>query len=263
MMFSSFKKNSLLLNTLVRRELAMKYKGTLFGFLWTIITPIFMLLVYSTVFVVVFKAKWHLENAEQADYALMLFVGLLCHIFISEVMTTSSSVILNNINLVKKVVFPVEILPINTVLTAFVGFVTGITLCIAYAVLKGYSSNYDFYIWLPYVFAVYIITVSAISYIFSLLGVFVRDVAQVVPVLSTVLLFTSTVFFSIESAPDKIKPLLYINPISAIADALRNIIYGIPPDIGKLNVQLAIYAGILVLAVIIFQRIKTSFADVL
>ncbi|WP_077641021.1 ABC transporter permease [Salinivibrio sp. IB574] len=222
MIASEIKRNSTLLISLVRRELAIKYKGTLFGFLWSIITPIFMLLVYSTVFVVVFKAKWHLNNNEQADYALMLFVGLLCHIFISEVLTASSSVIVNNINLVKKVVFPISLLPLNIILSAFVGFALGIGLCILYASYQGYTESYIFYLWLPYVFLVYLFTVSTFGYIFAFLGVFLRDITQIVPILSTVLLFTSTVFFSIDSAPDKIKPLLYLNPISAIEYNLWN-----------------------------------------
>lgn len=252
-----------LLSSLVKRDLSTKYKGTAFGFAWSIITPLFMLLVYSTVFLVVFKAKWNLPNSEEADYALMLFVGLLCHICIAEVLASSSSIIINNVNLVKKVVFPVFLLPINTVCTALINFCIGLALCFVYAFIRGYITNWTGFLYLPYVVFVYFITLISISYLFSIIGVLFRDINQVIPVLNTILLFTSTVFFSIESAPKELVPLLYLNPISIIADTLRDIIYGISLNVFFLSKQLFVSTLILIVTWILFKKLSRSFADII
>lgn len=249
--------------SLVKRDVSARYRGTIFGAVWNIINPLFMLLVYSTVFLHVFKARWAVGDSEYADYALMLFIGIITHVFISEVMANSASIIRNNAQIVKKVVFPIEVFPLSVVLSSTVNFVIGIMLSIIYSLYMGYISSLSNFIFMPLVLIVYMTTLLAIAYIISSISVFVRDIQQIMPAASLVLLFTSTVFFSIKTAPTSLAKYLYLNPISIIADSLRDIIYG-----GSLSLHRLLYLFLVSLVGLfisskIFSKLKLSFSDAL
>lgn len=249
--------------SLVKRDISAKYRGTIFGAVWNVINPLFMLLVYSTVFLHVFKARWAVSDSQYADYALMLFIGIVTHIFISEVMANAATIIRSNAQIVKKVVFPIEVLPLSVVLSSTVNFVVGILLSIIYSLYMGYISSFANFIFLPLILIVYMTTLLAISYIISSISVFVRDIQQIIPAASLVLLFTSTVFFSIKTAPASLADYLYLNPISIIADALREVIYG-----GELSIERLLYLfsvsliGLFITSKI-FGKLKLSFSDAL
>ncbi|HDY8106578.1 TPA: ABC transporter permease [Vibrio vulnificus] len=261
-MFPS-KENRQLFRTMVRREVKAKYQGTLLGFLWNLVTPLMMLAIYSTVFLTVFKAKWHLSATEQADYGLMLFVGILTHTYMAEVLTTTSNVIRNNSNLVKKVRFPVAMLPMISVCSAGVNYLFGLILAFAYGAVNHYVADYSYLIYLPFVLLIYVITLTAIAYLVAALGLFIRDVAQMMPVLITVLLFTSTVFFSAQSAPEELAKVLYLNPISPIADAIRSILYGQMPNVTQLLILGLISMVCGWVTYKFFGRLRPSFSDIL
>lgn len=250
-----------LLKSLVVRELSNKYKGTLFGAAWNIINPLFMLLIYSTVFLVVFKARWVVSDTETADYALMLFIGIVTHMFLSEVMSGAVSVIRSNQNIVKKVVFPLELFPLSVVMVAAFNFVIGLVLAFGYAAFSGYVVSYFNLLYIPLILVVYLITLCAIAYIIATFSVFIKDMVQVVPVISLVMLFTSTVFFSVRSAPEAYGAFLYLNPISVIADALRDLIMQPNPAFEPLMWLFFISSGLLALAVAFYNKVKFSFAD--
>lgn len=257
------KDNIQLFKTMVRREVKSRYQGTLLGFFWNLVTPLLMLAIYSTVFLVVFEAKWHLEGTQTADYGLMLFIGILTHGFMAEVLTASSGIIRNNSNLVKKVRFPVAMLPVISVCSAGVNYLFGLLLAFAYAGVNHYLQNPLMILYLPIVLMVYLTTLTAIAYLVASLGLYIRDIVQMMPVLITALLFTSTVFFSAQSAPDMLAKILYLNPISPIADAIRDIIYGKPPQFGQLATLLAISVVVFMASYGLFRRLRPNFADVL
>lgn len=251
-----------LLRSLVSRELANKYKGTLFGAAWNVINPIFMLLIYSTVFLVVFKARWVVSDTETADYALMLFIGIVTHMFMSEVMSGAVNVIRSNQNIVKKVVFPLELFPLSVVMVAAFNFLIGLLLAFGYAGFSGYIVSYVSLLYVPLGFIVYLVTLCAIAYVLTVLSVFVKDMAQVIPVISLVMLFTSTVFFSVRSAPDAYGKFLYLNPISVIADFFRDLVMKPSPAFEPLLWLFLVSSFFLFLAVAFYNRVKFSFADV-
>jgi len=240
-----------------------RYQGTLLGFFWNLVTPLLMLAIYSTVFLVVFEAKWHLEGTKTADYGLMLFIGILTHGFMAEVLTNTSCVIRNNSNLVKKVRFPVAMLPLISVCSAGVNYLFGLLLAFSYATVNQYLQSPLMVIYLPVVLLVYLTTLTAIAYLVAALGLYIRDIVQMMPVLITALLFTSTVFFSAQSAPDMLARLLYFNPISPIADAIRDIVYGKPPHIVQLATLFTVSSLALVASYGLFRRLRPNFADVL
>lgn len=251
-----------LLNSIVVRELSKKYKGTLLGFGWNVVNPIFMLIIYSTVFLTVFKARWVIEDDATVNYALMLFVGIITHSFMAEVMSNAASVIENNKHIVKKVVFPLELFPVSVVLIGALNFFIGIFLSIAYAVWAGYIVSYWGLLYIPVIMLVYMICLCAIAYIFSAVSVFVKDVMQIIPVISLVMLFTSTVFFSVRSAPEALGKFLYLNPISVIADTIREVIYKGTPDFTGLMWLLIISSIAFFLAYGFYSRVKSSFSDI-
>ena len=251
-----------LLGSIVSRELSKKYKGTLLGFGWNIVNPIFMLIIYSTVFLTIFKARWVIENDETVNYALMLFVGIITHSFMADVMSGSASVIESNKHIVKKVVFPLELFPVSIVLIGTLNFFIGIVLSVGYAMWADYILNYWSLLYIPMVVFVYIICLCSIAYVFSALSVFVKDVLQIVPVISLVMLFTSTVFFSVRSAPDTFGKILYLNPISIVADAIREILYKGSPDFTSLMWLFSISSVALFLTYGFYSRVKTSFSDI-
>lgn len=251
-----------LLGSIVTRELSKKYKGTLFGFGWNVINPIFMLIIYSTVFLTVFKARWVIEDDQTVNYALMLFVGIITHAFMSEVMSASASVIESNKHIVKKVVFPLELFPISVVLIGALNFFIGIVLSVAYAIWADYIISYWSLLYIPLVVFIYIICLCSVAYIFSAISVFVKDVLQVVPVISLVMLFTSTVFFSVRSAPEAFGKILYLNPISIVADAIREILYKSTPDFTGLIWLFVISTVLLFLTYGFYSRVKSTFSDI-
>ncbi|EEY50288.1 permease [Vibrio cholerae] len=257
------KDNLQLFRTMVRREVKAKYQGTLLGFLWNLVTPLMMLAIYSTVFLTVFKAKWHFSATEQADYGLMLFIGILTHTYMAEVLTTTSNVIRNNTNLVKKVRFPVAMLPMISVCSAGVNYLFGLMLAFIYGAVNQYITDYFYLIYLPFVLLIYVMILTAIAYFISALGVFIRDITQMMPVVITILLFTSTVFFSVQSAPEELTKILYLNPISPISDAIRGILYGQVPNMPQLFILGLISMVCGWGTYNFFVRLRPSFSDIL
>lgn len=252
-----------LLRTMVIRDVKTKYQGTLLGIVWNLLSPLMMLAIYATVFLAVFKVKWPMADSSQADYGLMLFIGILTHGYMAEVLTTSSNIIRNNSNLVTKVRFPVALLPLIPVFSAGFNYLVGLLLATVYGIVMGYVHGYLGFMLLPLILVSYLSTLILLSYLVAALGVFLRDISQMMPVLITVLLFTSTVFFSSASAPELLAKVLYLNPISPVADAIRDIIYGQIPNFSHLLTLLLVSTIGALGSIRLFCRLKPSFSDIL
>ncbi|WP_332400692.1 ABC transporter permease [Vibrio metschnikovii] len=252
-----------LFRTMVRRDIRARYQGTLFGIFWNLLNPLLMLAIYSSVFLLVFKARWHMEGSEEANYALMLFVGILTHAFMAEVLTSCANVVRNNSNLVKKVVFPVEILPLVNVSSAGVNYLLGLGLTLIFAISQGYLGQWWVLLYLPLILLIYMLTLCALGYLFAVLGLYIRDVVQMLPMLITILMFTSTVFFSVHSAPASLGKYLYLNPISVIADSIRAVLYGMSPDRLPLLILFIVSCISYLFTYTLFRRLQPSFSDAL
>ena len=261
--FGGVKQKVSVLRSLVVRELHSRFKGTSLGFLWTILNPIMMLVIYSTVFVLVFKAKWLLPDGNTANYGLMLFVGILCHICLTDVISSAGVIIRSNTNLVKKVIFPVELLPLSCVLVACVNLLIGLALVCVYALFTGAELSLLSIGYMLLAVFVYFFTLAAFAFLLATLGVFLKDVAQITPVLGMVLLFTSTVFFSVETAPEELATFLYLNPISSVADTIRAGFTGQRIMVEHLLVQFGCSLLALMLSYVFFKKMKAVFADLL
>ena len=253
-----------LIGQLTRRDVSAKYRGSLFGLAWSFITPLLMLCVYAFVFSFIFKARWgNRADENQLDFALLLFIGLLIHGFLSECLMRAPLLIVQHANYVKKVVFPLEVLPVSALLSALTQFCIGslvMLIFVAYA-HEGLPFTVLFY---PIVIAPFVLLMLGVVWIVSSLGVFIRDLAQATGLLSTILMFLSPVFYPITALPEQWRPLFQLNPLTFIIEQARAVVvWGQAPYWAGLALYFAVAALVCSLGLAWFQRTRHAFADVL
>lgn len=254
-----------LIRQLIIRDLGQRYRGSYLGFIWPFIIPLFMLSIYTFVFSVVFKARWGEGggSAAPSEFALMLFSGLIPFTVFSEVVSRSPTLILNAPNYVKKVVYPLQILPVVAVGSALVNSLisVGILLAAALAVLGFVSPTVAL---LPLAYLPLIFLCLGLGWFLASLGVYVRDIAQAVGLAVQMLLFLSPIFYPVTAVPEQLRILLYLNPLTTILSAFRHSLLGREALAwGSWTVWTVITAVIAVLGYMWFMRSKKGFADVL
>jgi lipopolysaccharide transport system permease protein len=263
-MFTSLWRNRRLISQMTRRDVMGRYRGSVMGLAWSFFNPVLMLIVYTFVFSVVFKARWSVGGEEsKAGFAIVLFVGMIVHGIFAECVNRAPGLILSNVNYVKKVVFPLEILPWVALGSAlFYGLVSVIVLMLAQLVV-----NQSFpwtSVLFPLVFLPLIFASMGFSWFLAALGVFVRDTGQVTGIFTTVLLFLSPVFYPVSALPEEYRGLLQLNPLTLIIEESRKVlVFGSLPDWPSLGV--ALLAGLAIAAAGFwwFQKTRKGFADVL
>lgn len=262
--FFSLWSNKSLIKQLTWREIIGRYKGSLLGLSWSFFNPLIMLAVYTFVFSVVFEARWGVERAgSKADFALVLFTGLIIHAFFSEVLVSAPQLITSNMNFVKKVVFPLEILSVVSLGAAlFHSFVSLIVLLLTLLLLNGVIN--PTVIFLPFTFLPLIPLAMGTSWFFSSLGVYVKDIGQLTGVLVTVLMFLSPIFYPIESLPNTFQILMQFNPLTLPIEESREVlIFGNLPNFKLLSLYSLISFIFFYLGFIWFGATRKGFSDVL
>lgn len=246
-----------------RREIVGRYQGSVMGLLWSFLNPVFMLAVYTFVFSVVFKARWGTGEESRGQFAVVLFAGLIVHALFAEVLNRAPQLILGNANYVKKVVFPLEVLPVVQLLAAaFHALVSVLVLLAAQWIFNG--GVHWTVILLPVVALPLLALTLGVAWMLSSLGVFVRDVGQTTVLATSVLLFLSPIFFPINALPASFQAWMHLNPLTFIIEQVRAIlVWGQQPDWSGLA-QYSI-AAVLVgwLGFAWFQKTRKGFADVL
>jgi lipopolysaccharide transport system permease protein len=261
--FKPLTQHAHLLVQLSKRGIQSRYRGSVLGMFWSLLTPLLMLLVYSFVFSVVFKAKWNHPGAEDANFGVILFSGMIIHALFSEPMVLSSTSITGNTQYVKKVVFPLEIMAWSTTIVASFQALISFFILIIFMLLSGMTIHPTLLLF-PVVVAPLILFSIGLGWILSSLTVFVRDIAQLVGIVSTIALFISPVFYPVERLPLPWQTIIYLNPISYIVDQMRRIaIYGEMPDWGGLGIYTLVSLLVAWTGLNIFQRLRAGFADVL
>lgn len=257
-------KHRSLIAQMTRREVVGRYKGSAVGLLWSFLNPLFMLVVYTFVFSVVFKARWGSDGNDSKTYfAVVLFTGMIVHGFFAEVLNRAPSLILSNTNYVKKVIFPLEILPVISAGTAlFHCLVSLLVLLCCFALFNGYL-NWTALLF-PLVLLPLIVLTVGLAWILASLGVYLRDVGQTIGIFTSVLLFLSPVFYPVTALPEEFQPWLLINPLTFIIEQARAVLINgqLPDGWGLLQ-----YTGASCLLAWLgyawFQRTRRGFADVL
>ncbi|ARU06963.1 sugar ABC transporter permease [Comamonas serinivorans] len=252
-----------LIARMARRDVAARYRGTVGGLLWAVITPIVMLAVYTFVFSVVFQAKWGTLEQSRTQFALILYAGLLMHGLLAEVLNGAPGLIPAHGNYVKKVVFPLEVLPVVSLCTALFQWCIGlVVLLVACALLNGGIPATAPLIVL--VVVPLLLMVLALGWLASALGVYLRDLGQVMVVITTILLFMSPVFFPLTAIPQEYRLFMQANPLTFIIEQGRAVlIWGQAPDWAGLLAYTGVALVLAWLGFAGFQATRKGFADVL
>lgn len=263
-LFASLVRSRELLCTLVKRELVSRYKGSLLGIVWSFLIPLVMLVIYTVVFSGIFKSRWGGEGAEnKVEFAIILFAGLAVFNFFAECITRAPGIIVSNSNLVKKVVFPLEILSWVTIFSAL--FNTLVSLIVLLAVQLGLGSSIPWTVVLfPLIIVPLVFIALGLVWFVSSLSVFIRDVGQITGLVTTGLLFLSAVFFPASALPEGYRWLAFINPIAIVVEWSRGVlIYGTLPSLTGMAVMTVASLVVAYLGFVWFQKSRKGFADVL
>lgn len=248
---------------LSKREVIGRYKGSALGLLWSFVNPLILLLVYTFVFSVVFNARWGDDHTSHTQFAVVLFAGMIVFNIFAECVTRAPVLILNNTNLVKKVVFPLEILPVVALAGAlFHGAVSLLVLLLAELVL---SQHVPWTVVLvPIVIAPLAIISLGVTYLLASLGVFFRDVAQTTSLLVTMLMFLSPIFYPVSAIPESFRGIITINPLAVPIEQMRQVtVLGVLPNLDTLCLYWLVSLVVLSVCFAWFQKSRRAFADVL
>lgn len=245
---------------LTKREFSGRYRGSFGGIIWSFVQPLFLLTVYTVAFGVILKARWG-SSGSTAEYALMLFAGLIIFNAFSEVLSKSSTLVTDNPNFVKKVVFPLELLPFITVTAALIHALIGIFVWfLGYLILFGAPKTTA--ILFPVILVCFVPVLLGLGWLLSALGVIVRDISQLTGMLIHTLLFLTPIFYSIETAPPKLQKLLMLNPLTFIVEQFRTVlIYGQMPALIGLAVYFVLASIFAWFSLWLFRRLRPTFAD--
>jgi lipopolysaccharide transport system permease protein len=266
-LLSSLRDNRRLIFQLARREVASRYKGSVLGMAWTLFTPIFMLAVYTFVFSEIFKSRWGggagSGNESRSQFALILFTGMIMLNLFNEVLNRAPGLVIANVNYVKKVIFPLEILPVVATLSALFNALVSLAVLLAAFVVFNLYVHWTVIFIFPVLLPLVILTLG-LAWFLSALGVFLRDVGQTIIIVTTALMFLSPIFYPLSAVPLRFQPYVLANPLTFIIGQARDVlIWGIAPNwlglgaymIGACAVACAGYAW--------FQYMRKGFADVL
>jgi len=253
-----------LIKEMIKREVVGRYKGSTFGLAWSFLNPILMLTIYTFVFSVIFKARWGDGGSDsKTEFAFLAFVGMIVLGFFTEALNRAPGLVVGNVNYVKKVVFPIELLPIISLGAALFHAVISLSaLILAFLAINHYL-NWTI-IFIPLVFAPMVIFTLGITWMLASLGVFMRDVGQTISILTTVLMFMSPVFYPVSALPPKFQTLMMLNPLTFIIEQGRTVlISGQTPSWYGLVLYTLIALLVMWLGYVWFQKTRKGFADVL
>lgn len=263
--FSTLKQNRFLIGQLTRREVTGRYKGSVLGVVWSFLTPLLLLAVYTFVFSVVFKARWGGAGATggRAEYALFMFVGLIVHGIFAECINRAPSLVVGQANYVKKMIFPLEVLPFVNMGSALFHALVSVGVLLLGQLLTGTAPCWTI-IFLPLVVLPLLLFTMGVSWMLASLGVFLRDISQVVGLVTAVMLFLSPVFYPTSALSGKAGWLLKLNPLTWIIEQAREVaLLCHLPDPVILTAGLALGVGVYLAGFALFQKTRKGFADVL
>jgi len=251
-----------LARALVKREVVGRYRGSVMGIAWSFFNPLLMLAIYTVVFSSIFKARWGTGEDSKVDFAILLFVGMIVHGLFAECVNRAPSLILSNVNFVKKVVFPLEILPWVAFGSAL--FHACVSILVLVLAQLAFRQQVPWtVVFFPFVLVPLVLTTMGVSWFLAALGMYIRDIGQMVGVFTTALLFLSPVLYPTSAVPESFRRFIELNPLTFIIEEGRNtLIFGRVPDVGRWVLMVA--AGLLIAwaGFAWFQKARKGFADV-
>ena len=260
--FSSFWTHRHLLLALVRRDILSRYRGSFLGLAWAFLSPIALLMTFTFVFGTIFESRWDVELASKIQFALLLFAGLIAFWFFSDCVSRAPGIVLENSSYVKRVRFPLEILPWVIVLSAlFQAALNSLVLLGAYVVVLGVPSATAWAT--PVLLVPLLLATLGISWLFASVGVYVRDLRQFVPVLTTLMMFLAPLFYPLSAVPEGFRRIILLNPLSWVVESIRGaLFFGQLPDLGHLLVVTLCGWLMAWFGLLWFRGTRKGFADV-
>jgi len=263
LIISALTRHRSLTRELSKRDVLGRYRGSSFGLLWSLISPFLTLSIYTFAFGSILKSRWPQTSNGSASFAMILFVGLIVHGFFAECLSRSATLITDNANFVKRVIFPLEILPWSMAAGAIFHSLMNILVFIAlHYFIDGRVSVLVFLF--PVVMIPLVLLAIGIGWIFAALGVYFRDISQVTGVISTAMFFLSSAMVPISALPVAYQSLFKLNPITFIIDQAREVaLWGHLPDWFGLFEYSLVAIVVMILGFGMFQVARRGFADVL
>lgn len=263
-MVASLWRNRQLILQMSEREVVGRYRGSVMGMAWSFFNPVLMLAVYTFVFSVVFQTRWGVAGeASKTSFAILLFVGMIVHGLFAECANRAPSLILGNVNYVKKVVFPLEILPWVAMGSAL--FHAAISLLVLLVAQLVFHQSLPWTVVLfPLVLLPLLLATMGAAWFLAAIGVYLRDVSQTIGIITTVLLFLSPIFYPISALPEQYRIWLHLNPLTfIIEEGRKTLVFGQMPDWSGWGVYMVVSVAIAWMGFWWFQKTRKGFADVL
>lgn len=262
-LFRSIGKNRHLIRQMIFRDIVSRYRGSALGIVWSFFIPVLMLAIYTFVFSYIFKARWRVGTDSKSEFALVLFAGLMLFNMFADCINRAPLQIISNANLVKKVVFPLEILSIVTVVSSmFQMLVSLLVWLLFYIVVFGVPPVTA--LLLPVIVFPLVLLTIGMTWFLAAMGVYLRDIAQITGVLTTTLMFLTPIFFPASAVPAQFQILFLINPLASIVELARDVlIWGEVPDLVSYGYLFAVSVVVAWLGFASFQKTRGGFSDVL
>ena len=263
---SVYKEKIWLVTNLARRQFLQRYQGSFLGVVWPFLAAAIQMGIYAFVFSVVFQARWRQAGIDDVQevlpFWLVMFAGMTLYFFVSENIGAAPSMITSVPNYVKKIKFPLAVLPFVNLL---VSVTTACVFLIILAIANAIVGTFHWHIFLvPLVFLQAALWCLGASWILGAAGVFVRDLQQVIPFLLQILLFTTPIFYPPHAVPEAFQFVIRINPLAFLVDTLRNLVlWGVSPSWNVFGAWTLIAAVFACAGFLMFRRLRNAFADVL
>lgn len=254
-----------LLKQLTVRDIETRYRGSGLGIFWAVATPLLNLAVFTFVFGTVFQSRWAGSQSTGSTYefAVILFIGLITFQFLADILNRAPSLIRSQPGYVTKIQFPLELMPLAVVLGSNFNLLIGILITLPFIYFV-FGSIPLMALMLPVVLFPFAVLCAGLSWLIASLGVFIRDISQVVPSITTAMLFLSPVFFPLDVLPQWVLPFIYANPITVPVDQVRDIlVFGIFPDLRILAIYTVTSSAIASVGYFWFKATQKGFADVI
>jgi lipopolysaccharide transport system permease protein len=247
---------------LARREVEARYRGSVLGLFWSVLTPLLMVGAYTFVFSVVFQPRWHVPPGANANFTLLLYSGLLIFNLFAEPAGRAPALVLENVSYIKKVVFPLEILPIVAMVSALVNFAIGLLVMMAlYLVMLGPPPATI--LALPLVALPVVLFTLGFTWLLAALGVFLRDLRHAVTIVVSVMMFLGPIFYPVTAVPESIRWIMYVNPLTPALEASKDVLFwGVLPPAPMLGATILAAWLVAWVGHLCFAKLRPGFADV-
>jgi ABC-2 type transport system permease protein len=241
--------------SLVRRDLKGRYKGSALGFLWTFVNPLLQLCVYTMVFSVIMR------NGIE-DYYLFLFVALIPGIFFNTCVSGGAGCVLSQQDLVKKIYFPRQVLPIAYATSQFVNMLLSFLVVFAVLIVMGKGISLSAIIYLPIIMVVEYALALGMVFIFSALTIYLRDTEYILGIVSMAWQFLTPVMYSVDMVPESMRTIFYLNPMTSVIVAYRDILYyKKAPELQTLILAAVMGIVLLIVGILVFGKLERRFAE--